>query len=451
VSVLPFIIQLKTGIECSKQDCLHTLLCNTCLKKLRCQWRAQGFMFNLRDVYNRRRSSCSTVNDSVNDINRIDINGDHHAETSTDVALLLGMQSSSTNYNADAEMKVGDISNDIKLDSADDSGVEHTQNEVQHGEENDGLVFENEVISTEILKKFIEFVKSDGFGWSRQWSTLTHALIRNAPANDGIITLQPARGSPQRVQLVTTPTKASDQQSRRNIQRYAAEKSSLEQHQNITTDNTNTDGFDTKKQMDAAETLAFQSYSNITGEQMRKMRSVCHCLLGYSPFASHDEVQKEIADRNYSFETDVFPIVRTVKDVKKTIKVSYSRMKDIAAHLTKQHMMLSDMNTLFRDNEGRSRILITGDHGGNCTKLAVVLIQNERTQSPAHVIPLATYSAPNVGEDYECMSTVFKSAIEAVENWAKEQIVDVFIGGDMQWLWKMHGMSQGGAHSCDLN
>ena len=61
---------------------------------------------------------------------------------------------------------------------------------------------------------------------------------------------------------------------------------------------------------------------------------------------------------------------------------------------------------------------------------------------------LAAYEGKGVGEDYDCVKKVMQPAMIAVDEWARLNYVDVFIGGDMKWLWLIHGMSCNGSYDC---
>jgi hypothetical protein len=123
-------------------------------------------------------------------------------------------------------------------------------------------------------------------------------------------------------------------------------------------------------------------------------------------------------------------------------------MKNLRQYLINQHDMLDSRGELFRDRNQRSRLLLTGDKGGHSTKLAVVFIQNHSVQSSKNVHVIAQYQAEHVGEDYECIQRVMQPLMEDVGEWALEHNVDVYLGGDMKWLWTLHGMSSNGKYPC---
>jgi spore coat protein CotF len=152
-------------------------------------------------------------------------------------------------------------------------------------------------------------------------------------------------------------------------------------------------------------------------------------------------VRQQQLQYEYEFEADSVTINNEL--------ITYVRVRDPVTLIQRQLQCLRLKNQLcthkgvIPDNEIWLHML--GDKGGYSTKLMVSIINTHKPLSRNQIL-LALYEGAS--EDYDVVSYVFKQIYEKLYSWAhtnnnsssnEAQTIRIFQGGDMMWLWMLHG------------
>ena len=309
---------------------------------------------------------------------------------------------------------------------------------------------------TELLNQICDRLRRNDFSaeWSRDYEHVLNRLIHCAPKKGKLIPCRGKRGPPQYIQLVTHSRKQKSDRSHSHNKRLQTEINIGKRLHKDPIHDTHNDS----DKLTPNLSLGVVNDLGLNGKQARRYRHIMKTTGTTSVIASDYAIKKVLDERNWQFESDTFQtIVKTqVKNAKKgekkcieqKVDVPYTRMVNVSEFLTQQFDELLRQGILFKDRNGRYRLLLPGDKGGHSTKLGLSFLRQENAQCAKYMYVLAAYEGKGVGEDYDCVKKVMQPAMIAVDEWARLNHVDVFIGGDMKWLWLIHGMSCNGSYDC---
>ena len=172
------------------------------------------------------------------------------------------------------------------------------------------------------------------------------------------------RGPPQYVQLVTHSRKPKDDRSQSHNKRLQTEINIGKRlHKDPIHDTHN----DTDK-LTPNQSLGVVNDLGLNGKQARRYRHIMKTTGTTSVIASEYAIKKVIDERNWQFESNTFKTtVKThVKNAKKgekkciehKVDVPYTRMVNVSEFLTQQFDELIRQEVLFKDRNGRYRLLL---------------------------------------------------------------------------------------------
>jgi hypothetical protein len=192
------------------------------------------------------------------------------------------------------------------------------------------------------------------------------------------------------------------------------------------------------------QTIELRNKLNLTWAQQRLLSSYLHSIKK-NIFPPEKSVRMKQNEYKYGFEADYFDFNND--------KITYVRATNVQLMLEEQIAelerceCLTDHSNLIPPNEIWLNVL--GDKGGHSTKLIVSILNHHKPLSRNQLL-LALFEGGS--EDYGLVKSIFGPIIDQIYEFAKvgyqNNSIRVFIGGDMKWMWMLHGLSQCGKHFC---
>ena len=245
-----------------------------------------------------------------------------------------------------------------------------------------------------LLSQICDRLRSNDFSveWSRDYERVLNRLIHCAPKKGRLIPCRGKRGPPQYIQLVTHTRKPKNDRSQSHNKRLQTEINIGKRLHKDPIHDTHNDS----DKLTPNQSLGVVNDLGLNGKQARRYRHIMKTTGTTSVISSEYAIMKVLDERNWQFESDTFrTIVKTqVKNAKKgekkyiekKVDVPYTRMVNVSVFLTQQFDELIRQGILMKDGNGRYRLLLSGDKGGQSTKLGLSFIRQEkRSMRKIHV------------------------------------------------------------------
>jgi hypothetical protein len=200
--------------------------------------------------------------------------------------------------------------------------------------------------------------------------------------------------------------------------------------------------------LSAHETAQIISISGVSGNAFKTISKLVGQKRKLNIFASSQAVKKTVSKIIHESESDF-------AGTQKNYKIPFIRFKNIAKVLDDHVIPVIEKNS---NKHGRIlpkrtiKMVLTGDKGGNATKLGISVINRDKPQSRYNILPMAMYEGD---EDYDLVKEVMSQTIRDIEQWAKSVTarytnwnVKLLLGGDTYWLWDIMGLAHKGKYYC---
>lgn len=197
------------------------------------------------------------------------------------------------------------------------------------------------------------------------------------------------------------------------------------------------------------QTIELRNKINLTWNQQRLLRSYLKSI-NRNILPPEYTIRNQQTEYEYQFEADT---VKLNNDL-----ITYVRVSDPVLLIQQQLAALKANNQLIsHDNlipENEIWLNLLGDKGGHSTKLMVSILNTVKPLSRNQIL-LALYEG--AGEEYDIVKLIFGPIFDRIYTWARNYSItnidsygkiQIFVGGDMMYLWMLHGLSQCGTHFC---